>query len=135
MLLATTVVGTAAAWAAYFTARPLQRAGGFVAPGYPDLTSEPLLRAIFGTGLLIGVVAVFGVGVCAIVKRSAIAIPLVIGSYAVPAMILVNDHVSRMLQRWTPFGEFAIQQRGTAPTTSSAHGAGSRSPPPTPWWR
>lgn len=111
VLLATTVVGTAAAWAAYFTARPLQRAGGFVAPGYPDpdLTSEPFLRAVFGTGLLIGIVAVFGVGVCAIVKRSAIAIPLVIGSYAVPAMILVNDDVSRMLQRWTPFGGFAIQ--------------------------
>ena len=45
VLLATTVAGTAAAWAAYFTARPLQRAGGFVAPGYPDpdLTSEPFL--------------------------------------------------------------------------------------------
>jgi hypothetical protein len=28
---------------------------------------------------------------------------------AVPAMILVNDDVSRMLQRWTPFGGFAIQ--------------------------
>ena len=109
--LATTVVGAAAAYAAYFTARPLQRAGGFVAPGYPDadLTSEPVLRAMLGTGLLIGVVAVFGVGVCAIVKRSAIAIPIVIASYAVPAMIVVNDDVSRMLQRWTPFGGFAIQ--------------------------
>jgi hypothetical protein len=32
--------------------RAFLRAGGFVAPGYPDpdLTSEPFLRAVFGTG-------------------------------------------------------------------------------------
>jgi hypothetical protein len=30
-------------------------------------------------------------------------------TFAVPAMIPVNDDVSRMLQRWTPFGGFAIQ--------------------------
>ena len=109
--VATTVVGIAAAYAAYFAARPLQRHGGFVAPGYPDpdLTSEPILRAMIGTGVLIGIVAVLGVGVCAIVRRTAIAIPLVIGSFAIPAMVVVNDDVTRALQRWTPLGGFAIQ--------------------------
>jgi hypothetical protein len=109
--MASTVVGTAAAYAAFFVARPLQRAGGFVAPGYPDpdLTSEPVLRAMLGSGLLVGIIAVLGVGVCAIVKRTAIAIPLVIGSFAVPAMVVVNDDVTRQLQRWTPLGGFAIQ--------------------------
>jgi hypothetical protein len=58
---------------------------------------------------LVGVVAVFGVGKCAIVKRTAIAIPIVIGSFAVPAMVVVNDDVTRLLQRWTPLGGFAIQ--------------------------
>jgi ABC-2 type transport system permease protein len=109
--LATTLVGTAAAYAAYFAARPLQRSGGFVAPGYPDpdLTSGPVLRAMLGSGLLVGIIAVLGVGVCAIVKRTAIAIPLAIGSFTIPAMIVVNDDVTRMLQRWTPLGGFAIQ--------------------------
>ena len=109
--MATTVVGTTATYVAYFVARPLQRAGGFVAPGYPDpdLTSGPVLRAMLGSGLLIGIIAVLGLGVCAIVKRTAIAIPLVIGSFAVPAMIVVNDDVTRILQRWTPLGGFAIQ--------------------------
>jgi hypothetical protein len=109
--LATTIVGTIAVYPAYFVARPIQRSGGFVAPGYPDpdLTSEPVLRAMLGTGLLIGIVAVFGVGMCAIVKRTAIAIPIVIASFVVPAMIVVDDNVTRMLQRWTPLGGFAIQ--------------------------
>lgn len=109
--VATTLVGTMAAYAAYFVARPLQRKGGFVSPGYPDpdLMSEPILRAMIGTGVLIGIVAVFGVGVCAIVKRNAVAIPIVIGSFAIPAMVVVNDDVTRALQRWTPLGGFAIQ--------------------------
>ena len=90
--LATTIVGTIAVYPAYFVARPIQRSGGFVAPGYPDpdLTSEPVLRAMLGTGLLIGIVAVFGVGMCAIVKRTATAIPIVIASFVVPAMIVVE---------------------------------------------
>jgi hypothetical protein len=109
--LATTIVGIAAAYPAYLAARPIQRGNGFVPPGYPepDVTSEPVLRAIVGTGLLVGLIAVFAVGVCAIVRRTAIAIPLVTGSIVVPAMIVVDDDVSRALHRWTPLGGFSIQ--------------------------
>ena len=45
----------------------------------------------------------------AIVRRTAIAIPLVIGSIVVPAMIVVDEDVSRALHRWTPLGGFSIQ--------------------------
>ena len=53
--MCTTAVGVAAAFVAFFATRPLQRSNGFVAPGYPDpdLTSEPVLRAILGSGALV----------------------------------------------------------------------------------
>ena len=64
---------------------------------------------MLGTGLLVGAIAVFAVGVCAIVKRTAIAIPLVIGSFVVPAMVAVDDDVARLLHRWTPLAGFSVQ--------------------------
>jgi hypothetical protein len=110
--IAVTIVGIGAAFASYFVARPIQRGNGYVAPGYPDpdLTSTPMLRAIVGTGVLIGLYAVLAVGVAAIVKRTAAAIPITIALIVVPAMVTVDESVARALQRWTPVAGFAIQQ-------------------------
>jgi hypothetical protein len=109
---AATTVGIVAAYASYFVARPIQRGNGYVAPGYPDpdLTSAPVLRAIVGTGVLIGLYAVLAVGVAAIVKRTAAAVPITIAMIVVPAMVAVDDGVAEVLQRWTPLAGFAIQQ-------------------------
>jgi hypothetical protein len=110
--VAVTIVGIVAAYASYFVARPIQRGNGYVAPGYPDpdLTSAPVVRAIVGTGVLIGLYAVLAVGVAAIVKRTAAAIPITIALVIVPAMVAVDDNVAKALQRWTPLAGFAIQQ-------------------------
>jgi hypothetical protein len=110
--VATTAVGIAAAFASQFVARPIQRRNGYVAPGYPDpdLTSATVLRAIIGTGMLIGLFAVLAVGVAAIVKRTAAAIPITIGLIIVPALVAVDEDVAKALQQWTPLAGFAIQQ-------------------------
>ena len=107
----TTAVGVAAAFAAYFASRPIQRENGFVAPGYPDpdLTSEPVLRAILGSGALCGLIGLLALGVGMIVKRTSVTIPLVIALFLVPALLAVDEDVARKVQGWTPFAGFSIQ--------------------------
>jgi hypothetical protein len=107
----TTAVGVAAAFAAYFASRPIQRENGFFAPGYPDpdLTSEPVLRAILGSGALYGLIGLLALGVGMIVKRTSITIPLVIALVLVPALLAVDENVARKVQGWTPLAGFSIQ--------------------------
>jgi ABC-2 type transport system permease protein len=107
----TTAVGVAAAFVAFFATRPLQRSNGFVAPAYPDpdLTSEPVLRAILGSGALCGLIGLLALGIGMVVKRTAITIPLVIGLVLVPAMLVVDENVARKVQGWSPFAGFSIQ--------------------------
>ena len=73
--LCTTVVGIVSAYAPYFAARPVQRGNGYVGPGYPDpdLTDPTIIRAIVGTGIIIGLIGLMAVGVGAVVERTAIA--------------------------------------------------------------
>ena len=106
----TTVVAIPAVFVGFLVARPVQRDRGFVAPGYPDphVMSEPVLRAIVGTGVLLGLVALLALGVAAIVQRTAAAIPITIGLVVVPAM-LAQGELEATLQRWTPLAGFAIQ--------------------------
>jgi ABC-2 type transport system permease protein len=108
---ATLVVGVASSWASYLVARPLQRGQGYVAPSYPepDLLSGPPLRAIIGTGLLIAVVALYALGVAAMVRRSSIAIALVVATVLLPGLIGGGDRIQQFAQRWTPFAGFNIQ--------------------------
>jgi hypothetical protein len=107
----TAAVGIVAAFGAYFATRPLQRSNGFVAPAYPDpdLTSEPVLRAVFGSGVVCGLIALLALGVGMVVKRTAITIPIVIGLLLVPAMLAVDENVARKVQGWSPFAGFSIQ--------------------------
>jgi hypothetical protein len=106
----TTAAGVAAAFAAYFATRPVQRTNGFVAPAYPDpdLSSEPVLRAILGSGAVCGLVALLALGVGMVVKRTAITIPVVIGLLLVPALLAVDEDMARRAQSWSPFAGFSI---------------------------
>ena len=70
-------------------------------------------------------------GVAMIVKRTAIAIPLVIALMLVPAMIVVDENLARKVQGWTPFAGFSIQHTVDRPTTTRHRGPASPSPPPT----
>jgi ABC-2 type transport system permease protein len=124
--LCTTVVGIVAAYASYFAARPVQRGNGYVGPGYadPDLTDPTIIRAMVGTGIVIGLIGLMAVGVGAVVKRTAIALPIVIASLVLPGMAAVDASTARLLQRWSPLAGFAIQHTvdrpaAAEPTTTS----------------
>ncbi len=123
--LCTTAVGIVSAYASYFAARPVQRGHGYVAPGYadPDLTDPTIIRAIVGTGIVIGLIGLMAVGVGAVVKRTAIALPIVIASLVLPGMAAVDESAA-LLQRWSPLAGFAIQHTidrpaAAEPTTTS----------------
>ena len=107
----TTAAGVVAAFMAYFTTRPVQRGNGFVAPGYPDtdVTSEPVLRAIVGSGVLCGLIGLLALGIGMIAKRTSITIPVVIALLLVPALLAVDEDVARRAQGWSPFAGFSIQ--------------------------
>ena len=122
----TTAVGIVAAYGSYFAARPVQRANGYVGPGYPDpdLTDPTIVRAIVGTGIVIGLVGLMAVGVGAVVKRTTVALPIVLASIVLPGMAAVDPSAARLLQRWSPLAGFAIQHTvdrpaGAQPTTTS----------------
>lgn len=118
--LCTTVVGIVSAYACYVAARPVQRGNGYVAPSYPDpdLSDPTIIRAIVGTGIVIGLVGLMAVGVAALVKRTAIALPIVIASVTLPAMAVVDESAARFLQRWSPLAGFAIQHTVDRPATA-----------------
>jgi len=118
--LCTTVVGIVSAYASYFAARPVQRGNGYVGTGYPDpdLTDPTIIRAIVGTGIIIGLIGLMAVGVGAVVKRAAIALPIVIASLVLPGMAVVDESTARLLQRWSPLAGFAIQHTADRPATA-----------------
>jgi ABC-2 type transport system permease protein len=125
---ATFVIGVAASFASYLVARPLQRGQGYVAPAYPepDLLSGAPLRAVVGTGLLIAVVGVYALGVTTIVRRTSIAIPIVIGTVILPGLLFTGDRLQQFAQRWTPFAGFSIQHTVDRPEYAAGpwHGLG-----------
>jgi ABC-2 family transporter protein len=83
-------------------------------PGHPDLSlADPtVLRAIVGTAALLALVAVLSLGVAAIVRHTAVAIPVVILPLLVPQIIETGLPISvaKWLTRLTPAAGFAVQQ-------------------------
>lgn len=51
----------------------------------------------------------------AVVKRTAIAIPVTIGLVGVPALLTVDETMARAMHRSTPIAGFAIQQTTDRP--------------------
>jgi len=117
--VSTFVAGLVASVTAYFLAQPILRGNGFAPPAFPrpSLSDPSVLRAVVGTAALLAAVAVFSLGVGAILRRSAGAISVVIGLVTVPVVvgIVLPLSAARWLMRVTPAGGFAIQ-RAKAPT-------------------
>ncbi|RKN43227.1 ABC transporter permease [Streptomyces hoynatensis] len=99
--------GAVAAAAAVLLAGPMLDGAGRV-----SLTEGPVLRAVLGTGLLLGLVAVLALGVTALVRHSAAAIALVLLPLLVPRLLAggLPLNAAEWLQRLTPAAGFAIQQ-------------------------
>ncbi|GAA1863801.1 ABC transporter permease subunit [Actinomadura bangladeshensis] len=110
--LASLAAGLAAAFGAVLLAGPVLRSHG-MSP--PPLSDGAVLRAVLGTGALLGVVAVFSLAVAVIVRRSAPAITIVLLLLLVPQIVATGLPLSaaRWLERLTPAAGFAVQQTVT----------------------
>jgi ABC-type transport system involved in multi-copper enzyme maturation permease subunit len=117
----TFAVGLVASVTAFFLAQPILRGNGYAPPAfpYPSLSDWPVLRAVVGTAALLAVVAVFSLGVGAILRHSASAITVVIGLVTVPVLVAGTLPLSaaQWLMRLTPAGGLAIQ-RAAPPTVT-----------------
>lgn len=106
--------GLVASLATLYIVRPIQRDHGYVPPAYPDpsLTDGPVLRAILGTAGFLALLALFSLGVGAILRRTAGAIVLVIALVVIPgiAASFLPLSVEAWVQRLTPLAGLAIQQ-------------------------
>jgi regulation of enolase protein 1 (concanavalin A-like superfamily) len=97
-----------------YAVRPIQRDHGFVPPAYPDpsLTDWPVLRAVLGTAAFLAVIALFALGVGAILRRAAGALVLVIALAVVPGIAtgFLPMEAEKWVQRLTPLAGLAMQQ-------------------------
>lgn len=112
----------------------LRATGGGVVP-VPVLVE---LRVVVGVGLLSAAIAVFALAVAALVRRTWLAVLVVVTAvvlpYAVSVVPLLPDEVSRWLLRVTPAAGFAVQQTAEEFPQVVAHYAPSMGYFPLPWW-
>jgi len=100
--------------AALYLALPIMRGNGYRPPAYPtpSLSNGPVLRAVVGTALVVAVLALIGLGLGTILRRSAGPVTLVIAVIVVPSIVsgLLPFSVEKWVQRLTPLAGLAIQQ-------------------------
>ena len=61
-----------------------------------------------------------------IVRRTSIAIPVVLGTLVLPGLLFTSDRLQAFAQRWTPFAGFSIQHTVDRPDYHAGpwHGLG-----------
>ena len=110
--------GVVASFTSYLLAQPLLHSNGYVAPAYPppSLLTEPVLRAIIGTGLFLTLLALLGLGLGIILRRTAGAITALVAVTFVPLIAaepgspLLPANVAMWVRRTVPEAGMAIQQ-------------------------
>jgi ABC-2 type transport system permease protein len=119
--------GSAASVLSFVIAQPLLQAGGFAPPAYPSvsLTDATVLRAVAGTAVYLTLLALFAVGVAAIVRYTSTAMTLVVALILVPTAVVdfFPGPLRELLQLVAPTAGLAIQITSTAYDT----------PPLGPW--
>jgi ABC-type transport system involved in multi-copper enzyme maturation permease subunit len=112
--LATLGAGLVACLAAFWVTQPILHDNGFVPPAYEPLSlSDPkVLRAVVGSAAVMSLVALFSLGVGAIMRRAAGTITLVIALVVVPPLVaeFMPLSVDAWIRRVTPLAGLAIQQ-------------------------
>jgi ABC-type transport system involved in multi-copper enzyme maturation permease subunit len=110
----TFALGVLASVVTFLIARPVLRGNGFGPPAYelPSLTDGPVLRAIAGAALFLTMVALLGLGVGTILRRSAGAIAGLIVLLVVPFIIQGGFPltVAQWLIRSTPIAGMSVLQ-------------------------
>lgn len=111
---ATFLVGLVATVTTFLVSQPVLRDSGFAPPAYPavSLADGPVLRAVVGGAALLGLVAVFSLGVGTVLRRGAGAIAAVVMVLMVPVIIEggLPLAVAQWLIRSTPTAGLAILQ-------------------------
>ncbi len=112
----------------------LRANGGAVVPS-PLLVE---LRVVVGVGVLAAATAVFALAVGALVRRTGVAVLVVVSTVVLPYVLgvvpLLPDEVARWLLRLTPAAGFAVQQTVDEFPQVVAHYAPSTGYFPLPWW-
>ncbi|HKE51225.1 MAG TPA: ABC transporter permease [Actinomycetes bacterium] len=115
---AVAAAGLVASFASFLLAQPLLRGNGYVAPAYPppSLLTEPVLRAIVGSGLFLALLALLGLGLGIILRRTGGAITALVAVTFVPLFAaepgspLLSEDVAMWVRRTAPMAGLAIQQ-------------------------
>jgi ABC-2 type transport system permease protein len=106
-------IGSAASVLSFVIAQPLLHEGGFVPPAYPIVSlDDPFaFRAVVGTALYLMLLALFAVGVAAIVRSTATAMTVVVGLVLVPTVVMefFSGAARELLQEVAPAAGLAIQ--------------------------
>jgi ABC-type transport system involved in multi-copper enzyme maturation permease subunit len=107
-------VGSAASLLSFLIAQPLLHAGGYVGPAYPvvSLTDATVIRAVAGTAVYLTLLALFALGVAAIVRHTATAMTLVVALVLVPNVIMETfprQRIRELLEQFFPAGGLSIQ--------------------------
>jgi ABC-2 type transport system permease protein len=116
-------VGLAASLASFQVGQPVLEGNGFTADGgYPpvSLTDGPALRAVAGSALYLAAIAVLGLGVGAMMRRSVAAISTLLGLLYVPMMVglMVPGAVGDRVQQIAPMTAGLSIQRTVERTDS-----------------
>lgn len=115
------VVGLGASVACFLIGQPILRGNGFTQEnGYPtvSLGDGEALRAVVGAAAYLGVLAVFSLGVSAILRHTAGAITAVLVVVLGPVIAtgLVPSHIGEVLEKYSLMGAgLSLQQTGSAP--------------------
>jgi hypothetical protein len=110
------VVGVATSAACFSIGQWLLRGGGFTYEnGYPAVTlaDGEALRAVVGSGVYLGVLAIFSLGVGAIARHTAGAITVVLASVLAPVIALgfLPEHLADPLEKFSLMSAgLALQQ-------------------------
>jgi regulation of enolase protein 1 (concanavalin A-like superfamily) len=115
----TFAAGLVAALVAYATTQPILRDRGFAPPAFApvSLTDWPVLRAVVGAAAFLALVALFGLGLGTVLRRSAGAITATVALVLLPAIVgtFLPLSAAKALMLATPAAGFAIQ-RAKEPT-------------------
>jgi ABC-2 type transport system permease protein len=108
--------GLIACGVAFLVGQPILHGNGFVyANGYPSasLADPSTLRAVVGSALYLGLLALLGLGVGAVLRHTAAAVTVVLGLLFIPYMVALSmpDGIRAPLQRIAPMTAGLAVQR------------------------